>query len=284
MTKTNEQNWFEDIEAVITEPLKFKAKLAIGEDAYTSLRLKNAATKLWDTSGAAATGVVVAKSSLVASTFFAPSGLLAAIGIGTAVTPIGWLLAAGVVTGGAWVGVSRYIKGASASRVTVIPKFINTPMDALAVGLYDLIAPLALKVAAVDGHIDKKERNLISSYFVTEWGYDQGFVNEGALFIESKLSDFSIKDQAKMLAEFKKANPDCNYEPMSQEILCFITDIMEADGRINDREESAIEEIRIIFSETNQNAFAKTMKSSWRSVKDTAGNVLSDGIFPNKKT
>ncbi len=51
MTNTTEQNWFENIEAVITEPLKFKAKLAIGEEAYTSLRLKNAATKIWDTSG-----------------------------------------------------------------------------------------------------------------------------------------------------------------------------------------------------------------------------------------
>ena len=284
MADTGKHNWFENIAAVITEPLKFKAKLAIGEDAYTSLRLKNAATKLWDTSGAAATGVVVAKSSLVASTFFAPSGLLAAIGIGTAVTPIGWLLAAGVVTGGAWVGVSRYIKGASASRVTVIPKFINTPMDELAIGLFDLIAPLALKIAAVDSHIDETERNLISSYFVTEWGYDQDFISEGILFIESKLPDFSIKEQAQMLAEFKKANPDCNYEPMSQEILHFITDIMEADGRINEREELAIEEVRIIFSETNQHVLAKTMKKSWKSVKDTAGDVLSDGLLPNKKT
>lgn len=279
MTKTNEQNWFEDIEAIISEPLKFKAKLAIGEDAYKLLRLKNTAGEIWETTGMAATGATVAGSSLIASTFFAPTGVLAAIGIGTAVTPIGWLLAAGVVTGGAYVGVSRYFKGMSENRVIVVPKFINTPMDELALGLFDLIAPLALKTAAADGHIDSTKRELIESYFVAEWGYDQAFVIEGVMLIESNLSDYSIKEMAEMLAKFTKANPDCNYEPMSREILRFLTDIMTSDGRIHEHEESSIEDVRVIFHKASQNTFTKTVQNSWKSLKNTVRRVFSNKRF-----
>ena len=162
-------SWFQDIETIVSEPLNFKSKLAIGEDAYTSLKLKNAVFEVWEVAGVAATAVVVAKSSVVATTFFAPSGLLAMIGIGTAVTPVGWVIAAGVVTGGAWVGITRYLKKASANRVTVIPKFVNTPLDVLALGLFDLLAPLALKLAGVEGRIDDAGRKHIHDYFVNQW-------------------------------------------------------------------------------------------------------------------
>ena len=154
---------FQDIDRIVVEPLKFKVKLAIGEDAYTSLRVKNAVVQAWDVAGVATTAAVVAKSSVVASTFFAPTGWLAALGIGTAVTPIGWVVAAGVLTGGAWFGITRHLKKASASKVTVVPKFINTPLDVLALGLFDLMAPLALKVAAVDGCVDEPRRRQLRS-------------------------------------------------------------------------------------------------------------------------
>ena len=168
---------FQDVDRIVVEPLKFKAKLAIGEDAYTSLRVKNTVVEVWDVAGVATTAAVVAKSSVVASTFFAPTGWLAALGIGTAVTPIGWVVAAGVVTGGAWFhqlvdhllqdgfGITRHLKKASASKVTVVPNFINTPLDVLALGLFDLMAPLALKVAEVDGIVDQLRRQQLDDYF-----------------------------------------------------------------------------------------------------------------------
>ena len=56
------------------------------------------------------------------------------------------------------------------SRVEVIPKFINTPIDVLAIGLFDSIAPLSLKVAAADGKISPEELEVIKSYFVEGWG------------------------------------------------------------------------------------------------------------------
>ncbi len=268
-------DWFEDIETIVAEPLNFKAKLAIGEDAYTSLKVKNAAYQAWEVAGVATTAVVVAKSSVVASTFFAPTGFLAAIGIGTAVTPIGWVIAAGVVTGGAWVGITRYLKKASANRVTVIPKFINTPLDVLALGLFDLLAPLALKVAEVEGRVGDGDRKLIADYFVREWGYDSRFVGEGIKYTESKIAEFSVKDLAKTLVEFTAANPDCNFKLMSEEILVFLRGIVEVDGRVDQRKEAEIDKIEAVFKSANRFSLKKSVRSGWGVVRKAVGRVFS---------
>jgi len=275
MNTQDQTDWFQDIETIIAEPLNFKAKLAIGEDAYTSLKVKNAAFQAWEVAGVATTAVVVAKSSVVASTFFAPTGFLAAIGIGTAVTPVGWVIAAGVVTGGAWVGITRYLKKVSANRVTVIPKFINTPLDVLALGLFDLLAPLALKVAEVEGRVDDGDRELIHYYFVREWGYDSRFVGEGIKYTESRIAGFSVKQLAKTLVEFTGVNPDCNFKLMSQEILAFLRGINEVDSKIDKREEAEIENIEAVFKSANRYSLKRRMKSGWGAISKTARRVFS---------
>ena len=275
MNTQDQTDWFQDIETIVAEPLNFKAKLAIGEDAYTSLKVKNAAYQAWEVAGVATTAVVVAKSSVVASTFFAPTGFLAAIGIGTAVTPVGWVIAAGVVTGGAWVGITRYLKKASANRVTVIPKFINTPLDVLALGLFDLLAPLALKVAQVEGRVDDGDRKLIHDYFVKEWGYDSRFVGEGIKYTESRIAGFSVKQLAKTLVGFTAANPDCNFRLMSQEILAFLRGINEVDSKIDKREEAEIENIESVFKSANRYSIIKGVKSARGAIRKTVGRFFS---------
>ena len=95
----SQQAMLEGIEEVVADRLRFKAKLAFGENAYASLRSINRGRELWDLLGAAGAGGSVASSSLVASTFFAPSGLLGLLGIGTAVTPIGWVAVAALASG-----------------------------------------------------------------------------------------------------------------------------------------------------------------------------------------
>ncbi|RLA15559.1 MAG: TerB family tellurite resistance protein [Gammaproteobacteria bacterium] len=267
MDNQDQHNWFEDIETIVSEPLNFKSKLAIGEDAYTSLKLKNAVFETWEVAGVATTAVVVAKSSAIATTFFAPTGWLAAIGIGTAATPVGWVIAAGVVTGGAWVGITRYLKKASANRLTVIPKFINTPLDVLALGLFDLLAPLALKVASVEGHIEDAGRNHIRDYFVNEWGYDPRFVGEGIKYIESNLDSFSIRALSQTLAKFASENPDCNFKVMSAEILGFLRNMAATDGRIDERIEMEIERIEAIFKSVYKFSLKKNMQKGWGSIR-----------------
>ncbi len=274
MSNKDQVNGFEDIETIVSAPLNFKAKLAIGEDAYTALRVKNAVVQAWDVAGVATTAAVVAKSSVVASTFFAPTGFLAALGIGTAVTPIGWVIAAGVVTGGAWYGITRHLKSATRSRVTVVPNFINTPLDVLALGLFDLLAPLAMKVAETDGRIDGPRRQLIRDYFVKEWGYDPKFVVAGTNYIESTLDELSIEQLARTLAEFAAENRDCNFKLMAREILGFLRNIVEVDGRLDPQDEQAIEKIEAIFDSANRSSVRKKLRAGLSSVRHKASRIL----------
>jgi len=275
MDNQEQQDWFQDIETIVSEPLNFKSKLAIGEDAYTSLKLKNAVFEAWEVAGVATTAVVVAKSSAIATTFFAPTGWLAAIGIGTAATPVGWVIAAGVVTGGAWVGITRYLKKASANRLTVIPKFINTPLDVLALGLFDLLAPLALKLAGVEGHIEDAGRKHIHDYFVNEWGYDPKFVGEGIKYTESNLDKFSIRALSQALAKFANENPDCNFKVMSAEILGFMKSMAITDGSIDEAVETEIERIEAIFDSGNKFSLKKNLRRGWDSVRQAVKKVFT---------
>lgn len=277
MVETNDQagaGGFDGIDTIVAEPLKFKVKLAIGEDAYTSLKVKNAVVQAWDVAGVATTAAVVAKSSVVASTFFAPSGLLAAIGIGTAVTPIGWVIAAGVVTGGAWFGITRHLKKAAASKITVVPNFINTPLDVLALGLFDLMMPLALKLVSVDGEVDALKRQQVDDYFVGEWGYDADFVDAGIRHIESRLDEVSVAELAQTMAEFANHNRDCNFRMMSREILGFLRQIAQLDGSVDASEEDAIGEIENIFKAANRFSPRKQLRSGWSMLANRARRLL----------
>lgn len=268
------EKWFECIENVIEDELRFKAKLCIGEDAYTSTRIKKSVFEAWDIAGVAATGAQVASSAFVAQKFFAAPGLLAAIGIGTASTPIGWVIAASVLSGGAWLGITRYLKDDD-NKTTVIPNFINTPLDVLGLGLFDLMAPLTMKVAAVDGDIHQSEVDLIKKYFVRSWGYSEQFVDRGLEFVRLKLNDYDIKTSAATLGAFARDNPDCKANLMLADIRSFLRAVMEADGRIDEREEMAIERVEKVFAEEMRFSMSRTIEPVGKAATKLVGEIRS---------
>ena len=63
---------FTEVESVVRDPVRFKYKLDIGEDAYQSLRLKKYLLDAVDAGNGAIVGFGAAKSSVVASTFLLP--------------------------------------------------------------------------------------------------------------------------------------------------------------------------------------------------------------------
>jgi hypothetical protein len=243
---------FTEVESVVRDPVRFKYKLDIGEDAYQSLRLKKYLLDAVDAGNGAIVGFGAAKSSVVASTFFAPSGLLGAIGVTSAATPLGWAVAAGVVGAGLSLVIGKRLVRGSSDQVRAVPDCINTPMDLLAVGLFDLLGMLGVKLALVDGRFHEAERTRIQSYFVDEWGYDERFVEIGLNEIETAADDHTIRQVAEQLANLKKENPDCNYATMAREILEFLKDLSQANGLVDEREELAIEKVQGIFDEVNR--------------------------------
>jgi len=281
-------NKIQEVETVVRDPLRFKLKLDIGEQAYSSLRLKTYLLDSVDAANGAATGFVFAKSSLVASTFFAPSGFLGALGIGTAVTPVGWAIAAGVAGAGLSLIIGKRVIRGSSGRVKQIPDFINTPMDVLATGLFDMMATLGVKLAQIDGKFVQEERDFITSYFVDEWGYDSLFVQQGLKLIEEHADQYSIKEISEQLARFKKANPDCNYRSMSREIITFINGVAEADGFLDEREEMAVERVDAVFEDidsitTGLSESAKAGVEQLSSYGKSTVDGLGSGLSSTKK-
>lgn len=261
---------FSEIECVIADPLRFKLQLGIGEDAYTSLRTKKHLIRLWDTASWAGTGAAVAASKTIASTFFAPTGLAALFGFGTAVTPVGWVLFAAATSAGAFYGVTRLFGGYEESRVDKIPKFINTPIDVLGASLFDLMAGLAVRVAQIDGEIDRREIGAITDYFVGEWGFDPTYVESALAVVRTDIPKASVKDMARALASFQAQNPDCNNLAMQAALVDFLREIAMADGVIDEREDLAIDAI--------VHAMMEMRARRLRLVRSAVGNVLKASI------
>ncbi|MGM9484343.1 hypothetical protein ACS5PN_24320 [Roseateles sp. NT4] len=257
------------VERVVAEPLRFKAKLAIGENAYASLRMINRTREVWDVVGAAGAGAAIAKSSVVASTFFAPSGVLGAMGIGAAATPIGWVALAALASGGACYGLYRWLGDTKGSRVIEIPKFLNTPLDTLGLALFDLIAPLALRLAAVDGSVEPAERDALLQHLVDDWGLDAGFVTQAIAQIEPGAMQGSVEEMAAELSAFLHANPDCNHQAIAADLGQFLRQLLEAGGPLSEAEEAAL----ALGLELLQREPESTLTKAWLGAKSGAGKA-----------
>ena len=94
-----------------------------------------------------------------------------------------------------------------------------------------------------------RKESRIKEYFTKSWGYDPSFVELGISFVEEDMSEFEIKDLSRSLAELADDNRDCNYTSMTNKIAEFLQELIEADGKIHEEEERALNEIRQVFND-----------------------------------
>lgn len=246
---------FEGVAQVVAEPLRFKAKLAIGENAYASLRMINRTREIWDVLGAAGAGAALAKAG--------------ALGLGAAATPVGWVAIAALASGGACYGLYRWLGDTKGARVIEIPKFLNTPLDTLGLALFDLIAPLALRLAAVDGEIEPAERAALVAHLVDEWGLDAGFVTTALAQIEPRIQQGSVEEMATELSAFLHANPDCNHQAIAADLGEFLRRLLEAGGPLSAVEEEALAVSLELLRREPDGPLAK----AWDGAKSGAGRA-----------
>lgn len=261
-----------NIDFVVEDSTKFKLKLGIGEDAYTSLKMAKTLQSLWDMKGAAGAGAVAAASPAVATTFFASTaGPLSFLGIGAAAaTPVGWVMGAAILSGGAYYGAMRMLGNFNSSRVDAIPKFINTPIDLLGATIFDMMAGLSLKVSSLSHEIEDSERSAITEYFAEEWGLSEDYILAALPVIEASINDKRLKEMASSLAEFQLENPDCNPNAMRKDIKAFLEEIAFADGDYNEVEELAIEAVENVLNHSLA-GHRQITKSATKYAKMSAG-------------
>lgn len=288
MTDLNEDQQragFASVQRVVANDAKFKARLGIGEEAYTSLRVGKGIRGLFDVTGAAAGGAAAANSSWFAAFFFGKTGFWAAMPwVAGASTPPGWIAAAAVASGGVCYGVVRLFKGYTQSRVDTVPRFLNTPLDVLSISILDLIGALSLKVAAIDGHVDAREVQAVRDYFVEDWGYDPDYVDHALAVLAANDDRSRLTDMTRALAEFAHGSPDCKFEVLQQEIKRLLTEVAEADGKLDEREEMAIE--RVIRSLDEQNSIVANLSRAARgagAAVSSATGWIGSKLRPNSK-
>lgn len=240
---------------VVADPLRFKAKLAIGENAYASLRMINRTREIWDVLGAAGGGAALAKA--------------AALGLGAAATPVGWVAVAALASGGACYGLYRWLGDTKGARVIEIPRFLNTPLDTLGLALFDLITPLALRLAAVDGAIEPAERAALSEHLVDEWGLDATFVQRAIAQIEPGILQGSVEEMAAELSAFLHANPDCNHKAIATDLGGFLRRLLEAGGPLSEAEEAALAASLALLLQEPDGPLSK----AWMTARSGAGKA-----------
>ena len=276
---------FAGLERVVGDDLRFRLRLGIGEDAYRAIRYGKALQKLWDLGGVAATGAAAAKLPVVAAAFFAPSGLAAflpsglaaLLGLGAA-TPIGWVIAAGVASAGAYYGVLRLVGNYGDKRVSKVPAFINTPVDLLGATLVDLIGTLAVKLAEVDGTLPPAKRDRIVARFVSDWGIDPPYAEKAVRLIAGHAQRIALPEAAAVLGRFLRENEDCNAQAIREDILAMLREIVQVEGRMDVTEDQALAEIdRILRLETEPSLRRTTGQIAQRLGQGAAAAVAGIG-------
>ena len=226
-------NRYDKPEEVIAHALVFKGRLGIGEEAYKFLKLsKNLSTFIHPLlAGGAASGA--AASPVVAGALFPATGFgsaLAAIGLGAgAVTPIGWVVGAGLAAGGAYFGVRKLLGNTKDKMVDVIPKYINTPLDLIGVELLHRMLPLSLKIASADGQIIDSEVEAIADHYEKDWGYSRDFVIKTTEEIKEDIENVSYAEFAKSLSDYCDKNSDCDRGTIAYFLLDHLEEILEIE-------------------------------------------------------
>ena len=151
-----------DVESIIDDPLKFKSKLDLGEDAYTYLKnIKNLSKITIGGTAGAGLAFGIWSSSLG---FVSGFGVL----IGLVAPPVGLIAAASVVGAAGVIGVSKIFKKIENKTHYVIPKFITSPLDILGISIASILVPLGIKMAYSNYAFSNQERDYIYSYFTEQ--------------------------------------------------------------------------------------------------------------------
>ena len=237
---------YDEPEEIIAHDLIFKSRLGIGEETYNYLKRRKNLADFVGAIGVGGGAIGAASSATVATTFFPASGFLATLGFGAAATtPVGWVIGAGVLAGGAYLG-ARKLEARKKKKVVVIPKFIHTPLDVIADELLGFMLPLSLRIAISDGRIIQSERDEIVEHYAKDWGYSRAFVDRAIKETENNIGSRSYESLSESLSRYCDENPDCNQKAIVAFLLEHLEEVADSGGD-SARKREGLEELRKAF-------------------------------------
>lgn len=133
-------------------------------------------------------------------------------------------------------GVSRLFEKSKDNGLVIIPKYINTPLDVIAVALIELMLPVSLKMANAGGSITTSELNAIQRFFTEEWGYTPGFVSRLIAEYRTQTASVSYSKLAGSLGTYCAESKDCDKEAIMTGFIEHLREVIEADGVIHEQE------------------------------------------------
>lgn len=240
MTLQNEfSSVFDDDEIVVANDMKFKAALGIGEQAFKSMKVRENLTTFSEALGVGTAVAGVANTVTIGSLMGFSSGGLLGTGLfaSSTVPGLNVIVAVGVISAGAYVGLSRFLAKGKDSKIMVVPKFINTPLDLLATSIASFFIPLGLKIGLADGKLDPVEELRLKKYLVDEWGFAAPFVAKMIEQFKTEKQLASYKEILSSFGEFIDKNEDCNPAEIKASLMSLLRQISEADGVLTEKED-----------------------------------------------
>ena len=80
-------------------------------------------------------------------------------------------------------------------------------------------------------------------YFVAEWGYHQNYPERAIETLEASVFDCPIKIMTSATAKFVRDCPNCIFPACQSDLLVLLREVADVDGRVDEREELAIDAI-----------------------------------------
>ena len=234
----------EELEKIIDNDLKFKQKLNIGDNAYRYLKT---AKNLKNFGEVSVTGAGVA--AITGAGWYLSLGALGklAIAVGIASTPVGWIAGAGAAGMVGVIGLKKFFNKANAKAIDSIPKFLNTPLDVVALNISQIIFPPAIRMACVDNDFCSAERDVIKSYFVGEWGYNEEFVNGNIDLYSHNISTIDYRLFRETLNKICNTTKELKKDKIVKELLFLLEEVIRADGRVAPEESNEFEYVKLIL-------------------------------------
>lgn len=217
-------DFFEKTPNIIKDDLRFKYKLQISEDAYRNLKKTKVLKDILEVSiGAAGGGLGYA------AFHYSSLGIFGKLALGVSMTafPLTGVLVAGGVTALGILSFKNFLRTLEKKAIDKIPKFLNTPLDLIALGIVNIFMPPALRICHADGMSHHTEIQYIKNYFSEQWGYDDRFISEFLNLVESDLDRFDYKSYSERVRTILGAFREISHSKTMEELIYFLEQIIK---------------------------------------------------------